>query len=149
MMNLSTKGRYAVRAMLDLALNYNIYPVQLKNIADRQGISRNYLERIMTSMIKAGLVRSRRGKGGGFILLKKPDEINLANILIAAEGRIGPTECAEDTSYCLRSSICTVNMIWKTVRGSIKEILTSITLKDMMDMYAASGSAAGDLTYYI
>ena len=95
-MKLSTKGRYAARAMLELALNFGKGPLQLREIAQKQEISERYLERLMTALVTAGLVRSLRGRHGGFKLAKPPKEIQLAQIIQAVEGSLSPVDCVDN-----------------------------------------------------
>ncbi|MCJ7811854.1 Rrf2 family transcriptional regulator [bacterium] len=95
-MKLTTRGRYAARAMLELALNYGNRPLQLREIAQRQEISERYLERIMTALVTADLVRSLRGQQGGFSLAKHPNEIRLTQVIQAVEGSLNLVECVND-----------------------------------------------------
>ena len=133
-MKLSTKGRYGTRAMLELALDYKKGPVLLREIAQRQEISERYLERMMTALVSAGLVRSSRGKHGGFTLAKPPGEIRLSQVIQAVEGSIAPSLCVDDPKVCDRVDICITRDIWKKLKKSMVETLDSITLENMVEM---------------
>ena len=148
-MKLSTRGRYAPRAMLDLALNYGKGPVSLKNIARRQEISEGYLEHIMAVLRSAGLVQSTRGSRGGFNLAKLPKEIKLSQIIQAVEGSISPVACVDDSKLCNRADGCVTHEIWKKVKKAILEVFDSITLEDMVKMQKKKLPEQKDRMYYI
>jgi len=148
-MKLSTRGRYAPRAMLDLALNYGKGPVSLKNIARRQEISEGYLEHIMTVLLSAGLVQSTRGLRGGFSLAKLPKEIKLSQIIQAVEGSISPVECVDDPKICNRVDGCVTYEIWKKLKKAMLEVFDSVTLEDMVKMQKKKLSKQKDRMYYI
>lgn len=132
-MKLSTKGRYGLKAMYDLALHYGNEPISLKNIAQRQGISEYYLEQLMAILKKAGLVRSIRGAYGGYLLSRKPSEITVGDVLRALEGPIGLVDCAleQEPIKCLRYDNCITRIVWEKIRDSIIKTIDSITLLDM------------------
>jgi len=148
-MKLSTRGRYAPRAMLDLALNYGKEPVSLKNIARRQEISERYLEHIMTVLLSAGLVQSTRGSHGGFSLAKLPKEIKLSQIIQAVEGSISPVECVDDPKICNRVDACVTHEIWIKLKKAMLEVFDSVTLEDMVKMQKKKLSKQKDRMYYI
>ena len=133
-MRLSTKGRYASRAMLELAMAYGNGPIRLSEIAEKQEISVRYLERMMNAMVTAGLVRSTRGQHGGFNLSRPPVEIRLRQIIQAVEGSITPVECVDDPKLCDRYDICVMKEIWKKLKEAINDVLDSVTLDDMVEM---------------
>lgn len=133
-MKLSTKGRYGARAMLELALNYGKGPVLLREISERQDISARYLERMMTALVCAGLVRSSRGQSGGFTLAKPPKEISLDQIIQSLEGSIAPVACVDEPKLCDRVEICITHDIWKKLNKAMLNVLKSITLEDMVEM---------------
>ncbi len=132
-MKLSTKGRYGLKAMYDLALHYGNEPISLKSIAQRQGISEYYLEQLMAILKKAGLVRSIRGAYGGYLLSRKPSEITVGDVLRALEGPIGLVDCAleQEPIKCLRYDNCITRIVWEKIRDSIIKTIDSITLLDM------------------
>ncbi|MEJ2568675.1 MAG: Rrf2 family transcriptional regulator [candidate division WOR-3 bacterium] len=148
-MKLSTKGRYAARAMLDLALNHNKGPVSAKEIAKRQKISERYLENIFSVLSKAGLVNSTRGKSGGFSLSGNPEDIDLGEIIMAVEGSLAPVDCVENSSHCDRVSICVTYEIWRKLEKAMMDILSSTTLKDMIDIYNTKNPTPESIMYYI
>lgn len=148
-MKLSTKGRYAARAMLDIALNQGGGPVAVREIAERQRISERYLENILTVLVGAGLVISTRGKSGGFSLSRAPRDINLEEIITAVEGSLAPVDCVDDVNNCDMVSICVTYEIWCKLEKALMDILSSTTLKDMIDMYDKKVSKTENIMYYI
>ena len=132
-MRLSTKGRYGARAMLDLALNSDEGPVLLREIAKRQEVSEKYLEHSITTLRKAGLVRSIRGARGGYVLAKLPSQIRLSEIMEVLEGSMAPVECVDDPQVCQRAQLCVTRDIWAEMKEAIDNILESITLQDMVE----------------
>jgi len=132
-MRLSTKGRYGARAMLDLALNSGEGPVLLREIARRQEVSEKYLEHSITTLRKAGLVRSIRGARGGYVLAKLPSQIRLSEIMEVLEGSMAPVECVDDPQVCQRAQLCVTRDIWAEMKEAIDNILESITLQDMVE----------------
>ncbi len=132
-MKLSTKGRYGTRAMIDLAQHYGQGHLLLKDIAKRQGISEKYLERIITSLKVAGLVKSIRGAHGGYTLAKPPTQIKLAQIIKILEGSTAPVECVDDHECCPRAGLCVTRDIWMEVKRAVDEILESINLRDLVE----------------
>ena len=148
-MKLSTKGRYGSRAMLELALHYGFGPITIKDVAQRQEISERYLENIMTTLVSEGLVISSRGKGGGFMLSKPPEEIRLFDIIRVVEGSLAPVDCVDDPSNCNRSPLCVTCDIWGKLKDAMTDVLNGITLKDMVEMYRDKSSKQEALMYYI
>jgi Rrf2 family protein len=119
--------------MFDLALNYGPDPIPLKNVAERQNISEHYLERLIATLRKNGLVTSVRGAQGGYILARPPSEINVGDIIRVLEGPIAPLECVSevDPSQCDQSDFCITRLVWARVRDCIAGVLDSISLADM------------------
>ena len=136
-MKLSTKGRYGVKAMLDLALHNTEGQIALKNIAERQDISENYLEQLFSTLRKAGLVKSTRGSQGGYILGNTPEKITVGSILRALEGSLAPVECVTevDPAKCCRSDGCVTKLIWEKIRDRVNEVVDSISLADLVEDY--------------
>ena len=132
-MKLSTKGRYAARAMLDLALHFGQGPVLVKDISRRQEFSDRYLEQILTPLKAAGLVRVIRGARGGFILAKPPSEIRLIEIIQIVEGSTAPVDCVDDAQICSRSDFCVTREVWADIKEAIDTVLESITLQDLLE----------------
>jgi Rrf2 family cysteine metabolism transcriptional repressor len=134
-MQLSTKGRYAARAVLELALHYPGEPVRLQEIAHRQEISHRYLEQLMTMLVASGFVRSRRGQHGGFSLARPPEEIRLSDVIQVVEGSLALVDCVDDETLCHRSGICITHDIWVRLKADMTEVLSSYTLADLVKMH--------------
>jgi len=132
-MKLSTRTRYAVRAIIELAQNGDNKPLQLKIIAQRQDISVKYLEQLMAVLRSGGFVRSVRGSKGGYVLAKTPDQIKLNDVLHRLEGPVATVECVEDKDCCTRSADCAARSLWMQVERAIEKILESVTLQDLVD----------------
>lgn len=132
-MKLSTKGRYAARAMLDLAFHYGEGLILLKDIARRQQISERYLEHLITPIKAAGLVTSMRGARGGFTLAKPPSQIRLSEIIQIVEGSIAPVECVDDPDICSRADLCVTRDIWTEMQKAMSGVLESTTLQDLIE----------------
>jgi Rrf2 family transcriptional regulator, iron-sulfur cluster assembly transcription factor len=146
-MRLSTRGCYGVRAMLELALNYGGKPVLMRTIADNQGISRKYLHALLTSLKAAGLVRSIRGSGGGYLLARAPSNIRVDEVVRVLEGSLSLTDCVEDASTCKRSSCCVTIDLWRELSAAIQNLLAGVTIQDLVTRQSEKASQA--LTYHI
>lgn len=132
-MKISTKGRYALRLMLDVALNDAKTPVRIKDIAERQQISDKYLEQIVSSLNKAGFVKSLRGPQGGYRLTKKPEEYTVGMILRLIEGSLAPVACLDDDiNNCTRADRCPTLILWEKLYDAISEVVDNITLADLI-----------------
>jgi Rrf2 family transcriptional regulator, cysteine metabolism repressor len=132
-MKLSTRTRYGMRALVDLALNYTGEPVQLKDIAERQKISLPYLEHLIIPLISAGLVKSIRGARGGIKLAKQPEQIRLNEVMRILEGPLAPVDCLRDSTSCPRSGLCATQEIWDEMGKAMEKVLESNTLQDLVD----------------
>ena len=132
-MKISTKGRYALRMMADLASHSDEGVVALKDIAERQGISKKYLEQIVPLLNKAQLLRTNRGYNGGYSLSKKPCEYTVGEILRVTEGDLAPVACLECGSVCERNQDCPTVHIWEGLYKLVNEYLDGITLQDIID----------------
>lgn len=133
-MKLSTKGRYGLKAMFELALQYDKESVSLNIIAERQRVSVNYLEQLIAPLRKKGFVTSTRGAQGGYRLARNPEDITVKEILETLEGPLVPTACViegEDEN-CSNSEYCVTRLIWERMRESIDEVVRSTTLADMV-----------------
>lgn len=148
-MKLSTRGRYGVKAMFDLAQHAGAGPTSLKSIAERQGISEHYLEQLIYSLRKAGLVKSVRGAQGGYLLAKEPAKIRVGDIIRVLEGPIAPADCVAEVNRepCQREAYCVTRPIWEKVRDSIAGVLDDITLETMLED-AKKREAEQDLYMY-
>ena len=132
-MIVSTRGRYALRVMIDLAEQNNEGFIPLKDIVKRQGLSLKYLETIMTTLSKAGLIQGAHGKGGGYKLVKKPEEYRVSDILVVTEKSIVPASCAECTGEdCPRKEGCRTLPLWEKVNAAVKECFDGTTIADLM-----------------
>ena len=132
-MKLSTRTRYGIRAILELAENYEKGPLQLRIIAKRQDISIKYLEQIMAMLRSGGFVRSLRGPRGGYTLARARNQITLNDVFNCLEGHVTTVECVEDEDYCARAVDCMARQLWAQVQEAIKNVLQSITLQDLVD----------------
>ena len=131
-MKISTKGRYALRLMVDLAISEQTAPVSLKDVALRQGLSDKYLEQIVTPLARAGLVRSVRGAGGGYLLTRKPEDYTVGDILRPLEGDLAPVECATDAAYCERCGECVTLELWQEIHRAVSQVVDNTTLADLV-----------------
>ncbi|KPU44961.1 HTH-type transcriptional regulator CymR [Oxobacter pfennigii] len=137
-MKLSTKGQYGVKAMFDLALHYGgDEPISLKGIAERQGISEYYLEQLMAVLRRQKLVKSVRGAQGGYVLSKDPSLITVGQILSVLEGPVEISDCITDDENieCSRVHYCPTRLIWVKIKTAINDVVSSITLSDMVNDY--------------
>jgi Rrf2 family cysteine metabolism transcriptional repressor len=142
-MRLSTKGRYGLRALLDMALHQDEGPVLLKDIARRQEFSLPYLQHLIAPVIAAGVVKSTRGAGGGVSLLKPPSEIRLSEVVQPLEGCITPVDCVNNPTLCHRSAFCVTRDIWAEMNDAMSEVLDSTTLQDLIDRQKRKGHPKG------
>ncbi len=149
-MKLSTKGRYGLKAMLDLAVHNSEGQVVLKSIAERQAISENYLEQLFAILKKAKLVKSIRGSQGGYVLATSADNISVGDILRALEGSLAPVDCVAEGHpvSCSRYDCCVTKGIWKKIRDSINTVVDSTTLESLVEEYRKVRNQDND-TYYI
>jgi Rrf2 family protein len=134
-MRLSTKGEYASRAMLELALNYEKRPLHIRDISKAQGIPQRFLEQILLQLKRAGYLRSRKGPAGGYYLSKAPSQITVAEVIRVMDGPLAPIDCVSVTAHeiCPRERTCGLKWLWKEVRDSVAEILERTTLSELVD----------------
>ena len=132
-MRLSTRGRYALRAMIDLALHADEGPVLRSDIAERQEVSVHYIEQLFVKLRKAGFIESVRGPGGGYILAKSADQIRAGDIIRTVEGPIALVHCVapQQEATCHRIDSCVTHLLWKRLSDKVAEVLDSVTLKDL------------------
>jgi len=133
-MKLSTKGRYALRLMLDIALQPAEEPVSLRDVARRQEISVKYLEQLATPLNRAGLLRSLRGAGGGYLLTKAPESYTVGEILRAVEGELVPVGCAKG-GCCERADRCATVEVWRDISNAIDAVVDRWKLSDLVERY--------------
>ena len=154
-MKLTTKGRYGLRAVIDLAVYAKEEPVSLAAVAERQSISISYLEQLIAKLKKAGIVQSTRGAQGGYTLAKSPEEISVGDILRALEGTLSPVECVAENgdSECASSDFCVTKYVWKRISDSINDTVNGIPLSELIteservkNRASAQGIPAEDIT---
>ena len=132
-MKLSTRTRYGIRAVLELAENHDKRPIQLKIIARHQGISVKYLEQLMAILKSSGIVGSVRGSKGGYVLAKPPDQIKLSDCFNCLEGPVITVECVDNNDYCPRACDCVARSVWAEVQKAVFAVLESMTLQSLLD----------------
>ena len=132
-MRLSTRTRYGIRAILELAQHYREGPLQIRVIAERQDISIKYLEQLMAALKSAGFVRSIRGSKGGYVLAKAANQIKLSDVFNCLEGPVITSECVDNSDYCTRTADCVARELWTEVQGAIMAVLQSKTLQSLVD----------------
>lgn len=147
-MKLSTKGRYGLRAVLDLAVHSDEDAVALSQIAERQGISMNYLEQLIAKLKRAGIVKSTRGAQGGYMLALSAEEISVGDILRALEGDLNPVECSvvgNAESNCSNADSCVTKYVWKRISDSINDAVDGIKLSDLVAESKKVQAGAGNI----
>lgn len=146
-MKISTKGRYAVRLMLDIAEHSGGDNVAIRDVAKRQNISIKYLEQIVNMLSKKGYLKSRRGSQGGYKMTKSPEEYTIGDILRVTEGSMAPVECLEDEiNQCPRVGVCPTVKLWKGLYDVVNNYLDNITIADLV---AENKKNNEDYGYYI
>jgi Rrf2 family transcriptional regulator, cysteine metabolism repressor len=133
-MKLSTKGKYGVRAVFEIARHFGKGPITIKAISERQGISFSYLEQILHKLGKAGLIESVRGPAGGYLLRRKPQDLTIGDIVRVLEGPIALSHCLEpgESGDCYQTDDCVARMVWVEVGEKIEEALDSISFQDLL-----------------
>lgn len=133
-MKISTKGRYALRIMIDLALHNDGQYVPVKDISTRQGVSLKYIEQIITPLNHAGYLKSVRGNRGGYMLSRQPSDYTVGMILRCVEGSLTPVSCLDDgVNSCPRSSVCLTLPLWHKLNDAINSVVDTMTLQDLLD----------------
>ena len=133
-MKLSTKGRYGVKDMVELAIHYGDSPLSIKTISQRQGISEYYLEQLFSPLRKAKLINSIRGAQGGYVLGREPKDIKVSDIMYVLEGPIEIADCIEGVA-CDNVDCCATRLLWTKIKNSIDEVMEGVTLQDIVDDY--------------
>jgi len=134
-MKLSTKGRYGIHAMYDLAQFGSETPQPIKSIAERQNIPEAYLEQLIGQLRRSGLVKSVRGAQGGYLLSRSPAEITVGEVLRTLEGELAVVDCLMEEDACHKACSCPTRVVWKKLRDGLNQIVDGITLQDMLDDY--------------
>ncbi len=132
MLRLSTRGRYGLRALIEIARRGNNGPVHMGDIANNQEFSRKYLHALLTSLKEAGIVRSRRGARGGYLLAKEPSDIRMSDVFEALEGRLSIIDCLTEPHVCNRQTDCESHSLWKGLNDTLKQFLLNVTLQDVL-----------------
>ncbi len=132
-MKLSTRVRYGIRALLDLAGNAENRPVSLRDIAQRQEISMSYLEHLINPLVAGGIIRTIRGSKGGIVLAKPADKIKLSEVVALLEGSTAPVDCVDFPKNCRRSDDCVTRDVWIELKEAIDGVLNSITLQELVN----------------
>lgn len=146
-MKVSTRGRYGIRAMAELALHFGEGAMSLKSIAEQQEIPEAYLEQLMGTLRKEGLVKSIRGAQGGYSLSRAPEKISVGDVLRALEGPIAPVDCVseEDPENCVRAGSCKSRKIWLRMRDSLVAAIDNLTLLDLIQEQASEPKKGDEL----
>ena len=132
-MKVSTKGEYGVRALIELAHHYGQGPVQSAEIAARQEIPETYLDQLLTTLRRAGFIRSVRGPQGGHALIAEPHEVKMSDAVLALEGSLAPSACVDDPEACSKEGGCVQREVWKRIRDATQEILESVSIADLAE----------------
>lgn len=130
-MKISTKGRYGLMAMFQLALEYGNGPISIKDIALKQNLSDSYLEQLFSTLRKDKLIQSVRGAQGGYMLSRAPDKMTVGDVLRSLEGDLAPADCTRESSDCLKEEHCASKIVFMKIKNSVDEVIDSITLEDM------------------
>jgi Rrf2 family protein len=148
-MLVSTKGRYALRMMIDIARNSGRGPISLREIGERQGVSAKYLEQLARLLYSAGLLIGSRGQGGGYTLAKPPEDILAGDIIRATEGTVAPVACLARTDVtCPRQSVCETNEFWTGLNDVITKYVDSFTLAKLVEMQKSDEVVPGPCLSY-
>lgn len=131
-MKISTRGRYGLRALVELARHYGKRPVEMGRIAKREEVSRKYLHALFTSLKSTGLIRGVRGSGGGYVLVKEPSKVTLWEVLNVLEGSLSLVPCVEDKSFCKRARSCVARETWERLSKAMESHLSKVTLSDLV-----------------
>ncbi len=132
-MKVSTKGDYGVRALVELAHHYGEGPMQSATIASRQEVPEPYLDQLLTTLRRAGFIRSVRGPQGGHALIREPGEVKLSEVMVALEGSLAPLACVDDPESCTKSGGCVQRGVWEQVRDATQAILENVTIGDLAE----------------
>lgn len=130
-MKVSTKGDYGVRALVELAHHYGEGPMQSATIASRQDVPEPYLDQLLTTLRRAGFIRSVRGPQGGHALIREPGEVKLSEVMVALEGSLAPLACVDDPESCTKSGGCVQRDVWEQVRDATQAILENVSIGDL------------------
>ena len=147
-MKMSTRGRYAARAVIDIAFNQREAPVQLKEVSRRQEISLRYLEQLITPLIAAGILSSSRGPKGGVWLARPPEQVTLGEVIRVVEGNTAPVACGSDAKACRRREMCVMGDVWSEITAAMDNVLGGFTIQGLVDKQREK-LAAESAMYYL
>ena len=148
-MKISTKGRYGLRILMDLALHQSDKPRLIRDIAKSQQISEKYISRLVISLRKAGMIRSVRGVNGGFHIAKKPEDITLLDVIEVMEGPLSIVDCVSTPKRCKLSENCAPREVWCKLNDDIRGLMRGTTLADILLAYDRQNALNGDTDYCI
>ena len=140
-MKISTKGRYGLRTLMDIAAHQGKGPVNLHDMAERLGISAKYLWQIVNLLKTAGFVRGTRGPKGGYVLIRDPGDITLLDVVQVLEGPVSLVECVDDSACCARTATCVANSVWAEVSEAVRNALRGLTLAEILRRHADAGNS--------
>ncbi len=143
-MKLSTRARYAVRAMIELSARHGDGPVLLKDIAHYQEVSDKYLEQLLAPLRAKGFIHTVRGNRGGYVLAKSPDEINLYDIIEVVEGSMAPVSCVDNPEVCSRINMCVTRGIWANLKDKMVDELKSVSLASLVEEQIKLNNSIGE-----
>ena len=149
-MKLSTKGKYGLEALLDLAVHAAEGPVSLNSISSRQNLPENYLEQIFLTLRRSKLVESTRGAQGGYMLARPAEDISVLDVLNALEGPLAPVTCIiTEGESCERYAACASRTLWEKVKSTLDATVSSITLGELVEKYRAANRVENEIEYFI
>jgi Rrf2 family protein len=139
----STKGDYGVRALVELAHHFGQGPLQSAEIAARQGIPEPYLDQLLTTLRRAGFIRSVRGPQGGHALIREPADLKLSEVVAVLEGSLSPIACLDEPNGCGKPGVCSQREVWEAVRDATQKILDGVSIGDLADRERQAGDGGG------
>jgi Rrf2 family protein len=139
----STKGDYGVRALIELAHHFGQGPLQSAEIAARQGIPEPYLDQLLTTLRRAGFIRSVRGPQGGHALLREPENLKLSEVIAVLEGSLSPIACLDEPDGCGKPGFCPQREVWEAVRDATRKILDDVSIGDLATRERQAGNGGG------
>ena len=150
-LKISTKGRYGLEALVDLAIHSSEGHVSLKSISERCGMSEAYILQIFLVLRRGGIVESIRGAQGGYVLAKDPSEITVGDVLRTLEGPLAPVSCVAEKGehYCEKYSTCATRGFWESMMNGLNDVANSITIEDLVECYKKSDFQSSEIEYYI
>ena len=142
-MRVSTKGDYGVRALIELAHHFGQGPLQSAEIAARQSIPEPYLDQLLTTLRRAGFIRSVRGPQGGHALIREPENLKLSEVVGVLEGSLSPISCLDEPDGCSKRGFCSQRAVWEAVRDATRKILDDVSIGDLADRERQAGNGGG------